>query len=179
MAKYTETLYEYIEGGGSLPSSFAQIEGFETLFVQHFAGREIGFETEPLFKNALEEVATINIPYYKDKLAIINSAMERLKNPEKTRREKRTYGEAKQTTNSNASSKEVPFDVDASKPSASSQSSATTTSQTHEDEAEYADYVTIDENLRLLEEATQTKFNVLDKLLHEFDHCFMGVYWDG
>lgn len=176
MAKYTETLYEYIEGGGSLPSSFAQIEGFETLFVQHFAGREIGFETEPLFKNALEEVATINIPYYKDKLAIINATMERLKNPDKTRHEKRTYGEAKQTTDSNASSKEVPFDVDTSKPSASSQSSATTTSQTHEDTAEYTDYVTIDENLRLLEEAAQTKFNVLEKLLREFDHCFMGVF---
>lgn len=176
MAKYTETLYEYIEGGGSLPSSFAQIEGFETLFVQHFAGREIGFETEPLFKNALEEVATINIPYYKDKLAIINSVIERLKNPDKTRHEKRTYGEAKQTTDSNASSKEVPFDVDASKPSASSKSSATTKSEMHEDKGEYTDYVTIDENMRLLEEVTQSKFNLLEKLLREFDHCFMGVY---
>ena len=176
MAKYTETLYEYIEGGGVLPSSFAQIEGFETLFVQHFAGREIGFETEPLFKNALEEVATINIPYYKNTLPLINSVLERLKNPDKTRREKRTYGEARQTTNSNASSKEVPYDAATSLPSASSESSATTTSQTHEDGAEYTDYVAIDENLRLLEEATQTKFNVLEKLLREFDHCFMGVY---
>lgn len=176
MPKYTETLYEYIEGGGTLPSSFAQIEGFETLFVQHFAGREIGFETEPLFKNALEEVATINIPYYKGKLAIINSVIERLKNPAKTRTEKRTYGEAKQTTDSNASSKEVPYDVDASLPSASSTSSATTTSLTHEDTGQYTDYVTIDENLRLLEEATQSKFNILEKLLREFDHCFMGVF---
>lgn len=176
MAKYTETLYEYIEGGGSLPSSFAQIEGFETLFVQHFAGREIGFETEPLFKNALEEVATINIPYYKDKLTIINSVIERLKKPDKTRHEKRTYGEAKQTTDSNASSKELPYDAEASLPSATSESSATTTSQTHEDTAEYTDYVTIDDNMRLLEEVTQAKFNMLEKLLREFDHCFMGVY---
>ena len=176
MAKYTETLYEYIEGGGKLPSSFTQIEGVETLFVQHFAGREIGFETEPLFKNALEEVATINIPCYKDKLSIINATMERLKAPDKTRREKRTYGEARQTTDSNASSKELPYDAEASIPSATSQSSATTTSQTHEDAAEYTDYVAIDENLRLLEEITQSKFNLLEKLLREFDHCFMGVY---
>ena len=176
MAKYTETLYEYIEGGGSLPSSFSQIEGFETLFVQHFAGREIGFETEPLFKNALEEVATINIPYYKDKLAIIDATIERLKTPDKTRREKRTYGEATQTTDSNASAKELPYDAETSLPSAASQSSATTTSQTHEDSAEYTDYVTIDENMRLLEEVAQAKFNMLEKLLREFDHCFMGVY---
>ena len=50
MSKYTETLVEFLEGGGSLPAAFAEIVGFEDLFVARYCDKEIGFETEALFQ---------------------------------------------------------------------------------------------------------------------------------
>ena len=50
MAFYTETLREYLNHGNQLPESFGLIAqtgyDFNTIFFEHFADREIGFETE-------------------------------------------------------------------------------------------------------------------------------------
>ena len=65
MAKYTETLAEYIEGGGVLPSSsFALIEDFEDLFKERYCGSELGFETELLFAMKLDYKARAVMPVY-------------------------------------------------------------------------------------------------------------------
>lgn len=53
MAKYTELFAEYLEGGGSLPAAFAEIVGFEDLFVARYCDKEIGFNYR-LEQNRLE-----------------------------------------------------------------------------------------------------------------------------
>ena len=64
MAKYTELLTEYIENGGTLPTAFSLITGFEDLFIRHFCNYEIGFETETLFAIKLEEKADLYMNLY-------------------------------------------------------------------------------------------------------------------
>ena len=62
MAKYTETLGEYLASGHSLPTVFADITNFDTYFLARYIDREIGFETEDLFEIKLEGKANIIIP---------------------------------------------------------------------------------------------------------------------
>lgn len=68
MAFYTETLREYINNGNQLPESFNLISqtgyDFNTIFFEHFADREIGFETEELFALKVKKVADLYIPDY-------------------------------------------------------------------------------------------------------------------
>lgn len=47
----------------------AERKGFETRFIRHFFKREIGFETEELFKFSLETWLLINMPYFNQLLA--------------------------------------------------------------------------------------------------------------
>ena len=79
MAKYTELFIDYVRKGGTLPAIFEQITGFEEQFISNFADKEIGFETEDLFKLKLENKANIVIPFYKDKIAIYDSLIEKYK----------------------------------------------------------------------------------------------------
>ena len=79
MAKYTELFIDYIRKGGTLPAIFEQITGFEEQFISNFADKEIGFETEDLFKLKLENKANIVIPFYKDKISIYDSLIEKYK----------------------------------------------------------------------------------------------------
>ena len=83
MAFYTETLREYINHGNELPESFALIAqtgyDFNTLFYEHFADREIGFETEELFALKVKEVADLWIPQYVKTIRNYDSVIEALK----------------------------------------------------------------------------------------------------
>lgn len=88
MARYTELLSEYLEGGGLLPASFDTIEGFTDLFKLHYLDKEIGFETETLFAAKLEEYATILIPLYKERIEMHAAAITNAKNPARTHYEK-------------------------------------------------------------------------------------------
>lgn len=83
MAKYTETLGEYLDNGGTLPAVFSQIEGFEELFTANYVEREIGSETEDLFKIKLELTANLVIPRYADRIAQETQLREILLNPNK------------------------------------------------------------------------------------------------
>ena len=40
MAKYTETLADYLAGGRDLPAEFALIDGFDKLFVGKYVDQE-------------------------------------------------------------------------------------------------------------------------------------------
>ena len=83
MAFYTETLREYINNGNSLPESFGLIAqtgyDFNTLFFEHFADREIGFETEELFALKVKKVADLYIPDYVKIIENYESIIEALK----------------------------------------------------------------------------------------------------
>ena len=83
MAFYTETLREYINNGNSLPESFGLIVqtgyDFNTIFFEHFADREIGFETEELFALKVKKVAYLFIPDYVKIIENYESIIEALK----------------------------------------------------------------------------------------------------
>lgn len=81
MAKYTETLGEYLEAGHSLPSIFSQITDFDKYFLARYIDREIGFETETLFGIKLEGKADLVIPLYKDRIDELNDAITALSTP--------------------------------------------------------------------------------------------------
>ena len=78
MAKYTETLVEYMRAGGVLPALFEQIDGFAELFVQRFCDYEIGFETPELFTQKLEGAAKRFIPFYKTLIDSQNDLIAKL-----------------------------------------------------------------------------------------------------
>ena len=176
MAKFTETLIQFIEWGGSLPASFSQIEDFDTLFLQRFGGREIGYETEELFKNALDYKAKIVMPIYAKRLAIVNKALADLESISKTRSEQHNYGATEQTTDTDGSTTELPYDEETATPAGTTKGHGEAITKAREDTATYTDYVTIDENLRLLDEMSQRKTAVLEACLEEFENCFMGVF---
>lgn len=81
MAKYTETLGEYLESGHTLPAIFDDITDFDKHFLARYIDREIGFETEALFEIKLEGKANIIIPLYKDRIQQLNDAITALSTP--------------------------------------------------------------------------------------------------
>lgn len=83
MAKYTETLGDYLNSGHSLPAIFSQITDFDKYFLARYIDREIGFETETLFETKLEGKALLIIPLYKDRITALNTAITALGTPNK------------------------------------------------------------------------------------------------
>ena len=81
MAKYTETLGEYLNNGNDLPTIFSSITDFSDLFTLNYIEREIGFETEELFALKLEGRANIVIPFYKNKIDNLTATLSRITNP--------------------------------------------------------------------------------------------------
>lgn len=177
MAKYTETLAEYLEGGGVLPSSsFALITDFEDLFKERFCGCEIGFETEALFALKLDYKARVVMPEYAARLTAVEAAIEKLKDPEKERTEKREYGKQHSETDSDGSVTDLPIDPASAEPSGTTHTEGNADIDEHEDNITFTDYVTIDENLRILNELDTSKKGIIERCLDEFKPLFMGVY---
>ena len=178
MAKYTELFSEYLENGGALPSLFSEIEGFEELFRLHFADKEIGFETEPLFALKLEEKARLYIPVYKERISLYQEALTKAHNPARVYYEKynTTINVGKQTS----SSKELPFDSydgvsDKTKPSSIGVAEAYTNTderETNRTETSITDL----EAIELLNRVNASVEPLILKLLNEFNSCFIGVY---
>lgn len=83
MAKYTQLLSEWLDGGGELPAVFDTIEGFKELFVANFIDREIGFETPNLFKIKLDLRANLVIPAYQSRIQAIKQAAAQILQPDK------------------------------------------------------------------------------------------------
>lgn len=168
MAKYTELFAEYLEGGGELPAAFADINGFEDLFVARFCDKEIGFETEALFRIKLEEKAELVIPAYVKLLASYNEAWAKVGNPTKTR--SRTFTGGAQ----GASTTALPMNSVTANPSQSTQTDSYVDTDVNTE-----DGFTPDEALRYLEHIEKLKkeeFIILDKCLNEFNSLFMQVY---
>lgn len=177
MAKYTETLYEYLEGGGLLPSSsFALIEGFEDIFIKRYAGLEIGFETEPLFANALDARAQIVMPIYADRIAAVSSALAKIKLGARTRYERRSYGEMNSSNSSSGTNTELPYNVADALPSSTSSMQGSATTEAHSDAIDFGEDFTADEQLRILEVMNRNAFLQVEACLNEFKNLFMGVY---
>ena len=168
MSKYTETLVEFLEGGGVLPAAFAEIEGFEDLFVARYCDKEIGFETEALFQIKLEERAAIIIPAYVKRIAATDAAWLVVTNP--TRKQTRTFDSAEKRSSSSS----LPLNAQTAQPSQTAKADAFTDTDTTTFEG-----ITPDEAIRRAEyfqKLDGMTWILLDKCLHEFENLFMKVY---
>ena len=72
-ANFTEFLRDYLEHGNQLPTTeFAKLDSvfdcdFAEVFTKYYYMREIGFQTEELFKHKLEIFCMVEIPYIIEK----------------------------------------------------------------------------------------------------------------
>lgn len=178
MAKYTELLAEYIEGGGVLPSSsFALISGFEDLFKERFCNCEIGFETEAIFALKLDMKARLVMPIYAEKIAVMLEEMTGLKNnPVKMRYETRAYGKMHSSNKTDGSNTDLPFDADDATPSALSHLEGSADNDAHTDNLTFSEGLSADERLRIIEAINRKAFILTEECLEEFKPLFMGVY---
>ena len=168
MSKYTETLVEFLEGGGVLPAAFAEIEGFEDLFVARYCDKEIGFESEALFQIKLEERAAIIIPAYVKRIAATDAAWLTVTDP--TRKQTRTFNSAEKRSSSSS----LPLNAQTAQPSQTAKADAFTDTDTTTFEG-----ITPDEAIRRAEyfqKLDGMTWILLDKCLHEFENLFMKVY---
>lgn len=168
MAKYTELFAEYLEGGGTLPAVFADIEGFADLFVARYCDKEIGFETETLFKVKLEERAAIIIPAYVKRIEATNSAWLDVTDP--TRTQTRTFDSGEKRT----STRSLPLNSQTAQPT----QTATADAFTDVDSTVF-EGMTPDEAIRRAEyfqKLDGTVWILLDACLREFENLFMKVY---
>lgn len=167
MAKYTETLLDYIEAGGTLPALFEDITGFPDLFVQRFCDYEIGFETPELFAQKLEGAAKIHIPYYK-KLIDAQSALISKLSTGYDREHITTTTLGEQDSKSWA----YPFNGTSDVNPAARTLSTETINSVSERSTGY----TPDELARMIELAESVKRNILNELLDKFKTCFMIIF---
>ena len=168
MSKYTETLAEFLEGGGSLPAAFAKIEGFEDLFVARYCDKEIGFETEALFQIKLEERAAIIIPAYVKRIQATEAAWLTVTDP--TRKQTRTFASGEKRSSSSS----LPLNAQTAQPSQTAKADAFTDTDTTTFEG-----MTPDEAIRRAEyfqKLDGTAWILLDACLREFENLFMKVY---
>ena len=168
MSKYTETLVEFLEGGGVLPAAFAEIEGFEDLFVARYCDKEIGFETEALFQIKLEERAAIIIPAYVKRIAATEAAWLVVTDP--TRTQTRTFASGEKRSSSSS----IPLNAQTAQPSQTAKADAFTDTDTTTFEG-----MTPDEAIRRAEyfqKLDGTVWILLDACLREFENLFMKVY---
>lgn len=177
MAKYTKLLAEYLDDGGVLPSaSFALITDFEDLFKERFCGCELGFETEALFALKLDLKARLVMPLYAARISAVDGAISRLETPLKKRTETRDYGKQHSETENDGNFTDLPFDATTATPSNKSHSEGSADVDARKDTFTYADYVTMDENMRIIEELSSSREGLVEKCLEEFKPLFMGIY---
>lgn len=168
MAKYTELFAEYLESGGKLPAAFADIEGFEDLFVARYCDKEIGFETETLFHVKLEERAAIIIPAYVKRIEATDAAWLVVTDP--TRKQTRTFDSSEKRT----STRSLPLNAQTAQPT------QTATADAFKDvDSTTFEGMTPDEAIRRAEyfqKLDGTAWIILDACLREFENLFMKVY---
>jgi hypothetical protein len=173
MAKYTETMTEFLEKGGQLPASFELIQGFEDLFKNKYCDREIGFETEILFVMKLELTAELYMQVYADRIKKLATAWTGYDAPIKTiyRSEERTLNAGEQ----NSSSTELPIDALTAKPNLTTKNEAYTNS----DSFEYNERIsgdTYDEAERKIDFLNKKVHLLINELLNEFEPLFMQIF---
>ena len=173
MAKYTMLLAEYLQKGGQLPASFSLIQGFEDLFIAKYCDKEIGFETDELFRIKLEYTADLIMKSYADKIATRAIYWTKANNPTKTYYEKTTtlsnIGAQKNKTT------DLPFNSVTAEPnSISDLGERQDTGEVEIRREENGE--TADEVLRIIDFLNKEVNPLIEKLLNEFKDLFMGVY---
>lgn len=173
MAKYTMLLAEYLERGGQLPASFSQIEGFKDLFIKYYCDKELGFETETLFKTKLELYADLYIASYAEKIRRKATAWLEFDAPIKV-----TYETDDTTFNAGATkgkTSELPFNAVSANPSVVNENDAYENNNNRvlkREESGKDD----DQAIKALEFLNREVESLVLQLLDKFKNCFMGVY---
>lgn len=170
MAFYTETLREYIIHGNELPESFNLITptgyDFNTIFFEHFADREIGFETEELFALKVKKVADVWIPQYVKIIRNYDSTLEAIKsNVTKT-----TVTENLGDTTDKSYDLPTADDVSGITPTGVAKSAAVTNKTETSVEQRPSD---LEKKANWF---TKMKDNAITSLLSKFENCFMQVF---
>ena len=170
MAFYTETLREYINHGNSLPESFGLIAqtgyDFNTIFFEHFADREIGFETEELFALKVKKVADVWVPQYVKIIRNYDSTLEAIK----ATITKTTVTENLGETTDKSYDLPTADDVSAITPTGVAKSlpvaneTVTSVGQTPSELEKKVNWF------------TKMKDNAITSLLSKFENCFMQVF---
>lgn len=173
MAKYTETLAEYLDNGNSLPTSFSIITGFEDLFKHYYCDKEIGFETELLFFMKLDMTAELNMQRYKDKIDRLTAEWTLFANPTKTTSDTETN--ELDAGAQEGSTTELPMNSNISDPAVVNRTEAyrnvATRRLTRTEQG-----ATEDEAMRRVEFVQKQVQDIKMQLLKEFNNCFMNVY---
>lgn len=173
MAKYTELLADYLKDGGTLPSVFSTINGFEDMFVAEYCDKEIGFETEDLFMIKLELYANIYVPKYAERITALATAWTNASNPVKVHYER--YDTTINAGAQRAQSTDLPINATTATPSSVTATDAYVNTDARITNREESG-VTVDEAYRVIEKLNEEVRPLIKKLLDEFKPCFMGVY---
>ena len=170
MAFYTETLREYINNGNELPESFGLIAqtgyDFNTIFFEHFADREIGFETEEVFALKVKKAADLFIPDYVKIIENYESIIEALKAKNK-KSESITENEKVTTRQFDLPVAGATDGINPSGIGETDPTRAKTTTTTDESP---------DELTRKVDWLLGQEKNALMDLLERFERCFMQVF---
>lgn len=167
MAKYTETLIDYLRAGGTLPALFEEIYGFSDLFIQRFCDYEIGFETPELFAQKLEGAAKRHIPFYKTLISSQNELLTKLTNSY-------NYIRTKTDVLGEQESKSWSFPYNGT--SDANPAARTLATPTTNESSETASGYSPDELARMIELTGNIKNNLLDELMEKFKPYFMIIF---
>lgn len=174
MAKYTILYSDYVKNGGAIPSSFALITDFETLFLARYGDREIGFETEDVFGLKLELRASLLMELYADRIKKYDSLLSEIGDATE-----RSYtDESTDTANMGATrstSAELPIDEETATPNVVAKTDAVTNGSTHTATHKEKSYRDANDLLMRLDYLNK-KTNLLEQLLDAYEDLFMGVY---
>lgn len=174
MAKYTETLADYLAGGGQLPAAFSKIEGFENLFKMKYYDKEIGFETETIFALKLNIVADLYIDQYVDQLEALNYGVTGMKLPVRTQHSvvasDTLLGE--QVTKLT----DRPIDNSASEPNHISLSEPTNNTSTTTSDVDAKGFNSQMEAYEMVTKLNRLIEPLLNDLLDKFKYLFMMIY---
>lgn len=173
MAKFTETLKEYLDNGNTLPTSFNEITGFEDLFKKYWCDKELGFETEAIFAIKIEAYADIVIPVYKERITRINNAWLNFDAPERVveDKERSKYLQGAQ----HGSTTELPINSTTAEPNVVQDTNEYENKQKREIlHTEHGS--TEDEAMRRVDFVNKQVKLIMFDLLQEFRYCFMRTY---
>ena len=173
MAKYTELLADYLKDGGTLPSVFSTLTGFEDMFVAEYCDKEIGFETENLFAIKLDYYANLYVPIYAERITALSTAWTNASNPVKVHYER--YDTTVNAGAQRAESTELAINALTATPSSVTATDAYINTDARITNREESG-VTVDEAYRVIDKLNDEIRPLVKKLLDEFKPCFMQIY---
>lgn len=174
MAKFTETLADYLEGGRQLPSAFSKIEGFDLLFKMKYIDREIGFETEDLFHIKLELTANLYVEQYAKQIRALTYATTGMDLPVRTQHSvvstNSLIGEQISTIS------DRPINAELAKPSSITKSEPTRNNSDNTSDIETKGFNSQMEAYEMVTRLNNLIEPLIVDLLAKFNHLFMLTY---